>query len=82
MTNIEDWLRDLGLGQYCPVFADNDIDFDVLPDLAESDLEGSSGIHEGDVARGSDEDVRLTSRSAGWPLSHERGQPSISSARR
>ena len=39
MTNIEDWLKDLGLGEYCPVFADNDIDFDVLPDLAETDLE-------------------------------------------
>ena len=39
MTNIEDWLKDLGLGEYCPVFAENDIDFDVLPDLAEADLE-------------------------------------------
>jgi class 3 adenylate cyclase/tetratricopeptide (TPR) repeat protein len=39
MTNIEDWLKDLGLGEYCSVFADNDIDFDVLPDLAETDLE-------------------------------------------
>ena len=39
MTNIEDWLKDLGLGEYCSVFADNDIDFDVLPDLADADLE-------------------------------------------
>jgi len=39
VTNIEDWLKDLGLGAYCSVFADNDIDFDVLPDLAEGDLE-------------------------------------------
>jgi class 3 adenylate cyclase len=39
MTSIEDWLKDLGLGEYCSVFADNDIDFDVLPDLADTDLE-------------------------------------------
>jgi class 3 adenylate cyclase/predicted ATPase len=39
VTNIEDWLKDLGLGEYCSVFADNDIDFDVLPDLGEDDLE-------------------------------------------
>jgi len=39
VTNIEDWLKDLGLGAYCSVFAENDIDFDVLPDLAEGDLE-------------------------------------------
>ena len=39
MTSIDDWLKDLGLGEYCSVFADNDIDFDVLPDLADTDLE-------------------------------------------
>ena len=39
MTNIDDWLKDLGLGEYCSVFADHDIDFGVLPDLAETDLE-------------------------------------------
>jgi class 3 adenylate cyclase/predicted ATPase len=39
VTSIDDWLKDLGLGEYCSVFADNDIDFDVLPDLADTDLE-------------------------------------------
>ena len=39
MTNIDDWLKDLGLGEYCSVFADNDIDFDVLVDLTDGDLE-------------------------------------------
>ena len=33
------WLRGLGLGQYEPAFRDNDIDAEVLPELAEADLE-------------------------------------------
>lgn len=32
------WLDGLGLGQYAQTFADNDIDADILPDLAEADL--------------------------------------------
>jgi class 3 adenylate cyclase/tetratricopeptide (TPR) repeat protein len=32
------WLADLGLEDYAEVFADNRIDFDVLPDLGEADL--------------------------------------------
>ena len=32
------WLADLGLKDYTGVFADNRIDFDVLPDLGEADL--------------------------------------------
>ena len=39
MTNMEDWLRELGLEQYSSVLADNDIDFETLPDLREDDLE-------------------------------------------
>ena len=35
VTNIEDWLKDLGLGAYCSVFADNDIDFAILVDLTD-----------------------------------------------
>jgi class 3 adenylate cyclase/tetratricopeptide (TPR) repeat protein len=33
------WLRNLGLGKYEPAFIENAIDFDVLPDLTEEDLE-------------------------------------------
>ena len=33
------WLRNLGLGKYEPAFIENAIDFDVLPELAEDDLE-------------------------------------------
>ena len=37
-TEIAEWLESLGLGQYAPAFADNDIDRSVLPDLTETDL--------------------------------------------
>ncbi|MDA1101047.1 MAG: AAA family ATPase [Proteobacteria bacterium] len=36
--DIASWLADLGLNEYVQVFADNRIDFDVLPDLGEVDL--------------------------------------------
>ena len=36
---IAEWLEGLGLRQYGTVFAENDIDFDVLSELGESDLE-------------------------------------------
>jgi len=36
---IDVWLTELGLGEYGPVFIANAIDFDVLPDLTEVDLE-------------------------------------------
>src|SRR5438477_1375786 len=39
MTKLHEWLKELGLEQYAGVLADNDIDFDILYDLAESDLE-------------------------------------------
>ena len=39
MTKLHEWLKELGLEQYAGVLADNDIDFDILSDLAESDFE-------------------------------------------
>jgi class 3 adenylate cyclase/predicted ATPase len=39
MTKMEIWLKELGLEEYSSVLADNDIDFETLPDLAESDLQ-------------------------------------------
>jgi class 3 adenylate cyclase/tetratricopeptide (TPR) repeat protein len=38
-VDIGNWLRGLGLDRYEPAFLENAIDFDVLPDLTESDLE-------------------------------------------
>ena len=39
MQQIADWLERLGLGQYAQRFAENDIDFDLLRDLTDQDLE-------------------------------------------
>src|SRR5260370_5017331 len=38
--NVADWLRRLGLEQYAPAFAANDIDLEVLPELTADDLLG------------------------------------------
>jgi hypothetical protein len=35
---IADWLEKLGLGQYAQRFAENDINFAILPDLTDQDL--------------------------------------------
>ena len=37
--NVADWLRSLGLEQYEPAFRENEIDWAVLPELTEADLE-------------------------------------------
>src|SRR6516164_569160 len=39
MHEIAGWLKKLGLEQYAQLFAENGIDFGVLPDLTEQDLE-------------------------------------------
>jgi hypothetical protein len=36
--DIGQWLADVGLGRYAEIFADNDIDADLLPHLTEQDL--------------------------------------------
>lgn len=36
--DIREWLENLGLGKYVEAFAENEIDFDVLPHLGEADL--------------------------------------------
>src|ERR1700685_1001931 len=36
---VADWLRGLNLSQYETVFRDNEIDWEVLPDLTDFDLE-------------------------------------------
>src|SRR5262249_24156586 len=44
------WLRNLGLGKYEPAFIENAIDFDVLPELTDDDLE-KLGMSLGDRKR-------------------------------
>jgi SAM domain (Sterile alpha motif) len=39
MQQIADWLEKLGLGQYAQRFAENEIDFSILGDLTDQDLE-------------------------------------------
>ena len=39
MSDISSWLSSLGLDRYIEVFVDNDIDFEVLPELTEHELE-------------------------------------------
>src|SRR6476659_2841371 len=48
--DIASWLRDLGLARYQAIFSKNAIDFDILPDLTEADLE-KLGIPLGDRKR-------------------------------
>jgi hypothetical protein len=38
MQQVAEWLEKLGLGQYAPRFAENDISFSVLSDLTDQDL--------------------------------------------
>jgi hypothetical protein len=38
MQQTADWLQRLGLGQYAKAFAENDINFAILPDLTDQDL--------------------------------------------
>ena len=39
MREVAHWLEELGLGQYSVIFAENDIEWEVLPELSEHDLE-------------------------------------------
>ena len=39
MQQIADWLEELGMSEYAQHFAENRIDFSVLPDLTDQDLE-------------------------------------------
>src|ERR1700722_6184561 len=48
--NIRVWLRSLGLGQYEEKFRENKIDFDVLADLTDGDLQ-ELGLPLGDRRR-------------------------------
>src|SRR5947209_2783046 len=39
MTDLQQWLEQIGLAQYADVFAKHDIDWETLPELNEQDLE-------------------------------------------
>ena len=44
MQQITDWLKQLGMSEYAERFAENRIDFSVLPDLTDQDLESVSKL--------------------------------------
>ena len=50
MAKVDQWLEEIGLGQYAELFAEHHIDLDVLPDLTETDL-AQLGIALGDRKR-------------------------------
>ena len=60
------WLRNLGLGKYEPAFIENAIDFDVLPELTDDDLE-KLGMPLGDRKRFVRAIKALTGGSSGDP---------------
>ena len=39
MQQVADWLKQLGMSEYAERFADNDIDFSILRELTDQDLE-------------------------------------------
>ena len=41
MQQIADWLEKLGMPEYTERFAANDIDFSILPELTDQDLESA-----------------------------------------
>ena len=44
MQQIADWLRTLGMSEYAQRFAENDIDFAVLPHLTDQASKGTWGV--------------------------------------
>jgi class 3 adenylate cyclase/predicted ATPase len=73
MTELQHWLEAIGLGQYAEAFADNGLDFDVLPDLSERDLE-QLGMSLGDRKRLLKATAELCSaaRTSGSPVEIQR----------
>jgi hypothetical protein len=39
MSDITAWLEKLSLSKYAAVFIENEVDFEILPELTEGDLE-------------------------------------------
>jgi hypothetical protein len=39
MQQVTDWLEKLGMSEYAEHFSENDIDFSILPELTDQDLE-------------------------------------------
>ena len=79
MQQIADWLEKLGLSEYAQRFAENDIDFDVLSELTDSDFDrlGVSIGHRRKIMRAIKElaSSPVTSTSEGPALAIAKTQP-------
>ena len=78
-TDLAEWLGRHGLGQYAQTFAENNIDYSVLPDLTEDDLEklGVSLGHRKKLLRAIDA-VRPAGRARGTTEVSQIGTEAIS----
>ena len=81
MQEIAEWLRRLGLGQYAPRFAENEIDISVLRHLSDQDLK-DIGIplgHRRKILAGAGE---LAATAAGTPTRTVSSEPTTAAERR
>ena len=89
MQQIADWLQRLGLGQYAKRFAENDINFAILPDLTDQDLKelGVASLgHRRQLLRAitelkGSEKARANLPPRTLPLSHRMTPPSAAKSR-
>ncbi len=79
--NIDQWLKGLGLSKYAGLFAENELDFDVLPDLTKADLK-DLGIPLGDRKRLLKAIASLSDRPAESSTPEARPAPSADAERR
>src|SRR6516164_3116445 len=61
---ISEWLRGLELAQYEPIFRENAIDLEILPELTETDLEKLGRENRGNTERTPGRLPRSASRAA------------------
>ena len=76
MQEIADWLDKLGMSEYAQRFVENRVDFSVLPDLTDQDLE-KLGVLLGDrrkILRAIAKLVDTSDRPRLKPLSADRAQ--------
>ena len=77
MTDLQHWLEAIGLAQYADLFAKNDIDWEILPDLTERDLEklGVSLGHRKKLVKAIQ--ARYGSLQTTSPSDHPRSSPKV-----
>jgi class 3 adenylate cyclase/predicted ATPase len=79
--DIGQWLKELGLSKYAGLFANNELDFDVLSDLSEADFK-DLGIPLGDRKRLLKAIASLSDRLAEFSTPEARPAPSAEAERR